>query len=211
MDSEIDAKTFWKAIGCRAIGVAIVTAKGTDGPAGFLALSATHLSASPPMMMVSIGLATSALGAVRQSNHFAINYVPKGADALVKEFAGQGSLKGADRFLPGAWGELKTGAPTLNDAVGVIDCRLDELIERHGTVIALGRVVAYSASTQGAADQLPRRLSMKLAVRPDQNTWDPMQPNRARRPFMDVTRGASDDLPGPCSGHHGPSCATGGV
>ena len=164
MDSEIDAKTFWKAIGCRAIGVAIVTAKGTDGPAGFLALSATHLSASPPMMMVSIGLTTSALGAVRQSNHFAINYVPKGADALVKEFAGQGSLKGADRFLAGAWGTLKTGAPTLNDAVGVIDCRLDELIERHGTVIALGRVVAYSASTQGAADQLPRRLSMKLAA-----------------------------------------------
>src|SRR5829696_2170939 len=148
MDSEIDAKTFWKAIGCRAIGVAIVTAKGSDGPAGFLALSATHLSASPPMMMVSIGLTTSALGAVRESNHFAINYVPKGADALVKEFAGQGSLKGADRFLPGAWGALKTGAPTLVDSVGVIDCRLDELIERHGTVIALGRVVAYSASTK---------------------------------------------------------------
>ena len=100
------------------------------------------------LMILSIGLSTSALGAVRQSNHFAINYVPKGADALVKEFAGQGSLKGADRFVPGAWGELKTGAPTLNDAVGVIDCRLDEMIERHGAVIALGRVVAYSASTR---------------------------------------------------------------
>ena len=37
MDTEIDGKTFWKAIGCRAIGVAVVTAKGTDGPAGFLA------------------------------------------------------------------------------------------------------------------------------------------------------------------------------
>ncbi len=73
MDSEIDAKTFWKAIGCRAIGVAIVTAKGADGPAGFLALSATHLSASPPMMLVSIGLTTSALGAVKHGNHFAIN------------------------------------------------------------------------------------------------------------------------------------------
>ena len=24
MDTEIDAKTFWKAIGCRAIGVAIL-------------------------------------------------------------------------------------------------------------------------------------------------------------------------------------------
>ena len=148
MDSEIDPKTFWKAIGCRAIGVAIVTAKGADGPAGFLALSATHLSASPPMMMVSIGLTTSALGAVKQGNHFAINYVPKGGDALVKEFGGGGALKGADRFLPGAWTELTTGAPALVDAVGVIDCRLEELIERHGAVIALGRVVAYTASTK---------------------------------------------------------------
>ncbi|MGD9884807.1 MAG: flavin reductase family protein [Reyranella sp.] len=146
MTEEIDAKSFWKAIGCRAIGVAIVTAKGTDGPAGFLALSATHLTASPPMMMVSIGLTTSALAAVRHGNHFAINYVPKGGDALVKEFGGSGSLKGADRFLPGAWTELKTGAPTLVDSVGVIDCRLDEMIERHGTIIALGRVVAYTSS-----------------------------------------------------------------
>jgi flavin reductase (DIM6/NTAB) family NADH-FMN oxidoreductase RutF len=139
MDGEIDAKTFWKAIGCRAIG-------GTEGPAGFLALSATHLTASPPMMMVSIGLTTSALAAVRQSNHFAINYVPKGGDVLVKEFGGGGSLKGADRFLPGAWSELKSGAPTLVDSVGVIDCKLEEMIERHGAVIALGRVIAYSAS-----------------------------------------------------------------
>ena len=148
MDGEIDAKTFWKAIGCRAIGVAIVTAQGTDGPAGFLALSATHLSASPPMMLVSIGLTTSALAAVRQGNHFAINYVPKGRDDLAKEFGGGGTLKGADRFKSGDWSELETGAPTLVDAVGVIDCKLEEMIERHGTVIALGRVVGYSAGTK---------------------------------------------------------------
>ncbi len=148
MDDEIDAKTFWKALGCRAIGVAIVTAKGAEGPAGFLALSATHLSASPPMMMVSIGLTTSALAAIRHANHFAINYVAKGSEDLVKEFGGGGSLKGADRFLPGAWTELKTGAPALVDGVGTIDCRLDELIERHGTIIALGRVVGYTSSSK---------------------------------------------------------------
>ena len=147
MDSGIDAKTFWKAIGSRAIGVSIVTAKGSAGPAGFPALSATHLSASPPMMMVSIGLTTSALAAVKEGNHFAINYLPKGRDDLAKEFGGGGSLKGAERFRPGDWSEIKTGAPTLVDAVGVIDCRLDEMIERHGTIIALGRVVAYTPGT----------------------------------------------------------------
>ena len=60
MSDEIDVKTFWKALGCRAIGAAIVTAKGTDGPAGFLALSATHLTASPPMMMIANALNTNA-------------------------------------------------------------------------------------------------------------------------------------------------------
>ena len=53
-----------------------------------------------------------------------------------------------DRFVAGAWTELKTGAPALVDAVGVIDCHLEELIERHGAVIALGRVVAYTASSK---------------------------------------------------------------
>ena len=100
MDTEIDAKTFWKAIGCRAIGVAIVTAKGSDGPAGFLALSATHLSASPPMMMVSIGLTTSALGAVRQSNHFAINYVPKGATPWSRSSAARARSRGPTASCP---------------------------------------------------------------------------------------------------------------
>ena len=100
------------------------------------------------MMMVSIGLTTSALVAVKEGNHFAINYVPKGRDDLAKEFGGSGSFKGADRFRSGDWNELKTGAPTLVDAVGVIDCRLDEMIERHGTIIALGRVVAYTSGTK---------------------------------------------------------------
>jgi hypothetical protein len=36
----IDAKTFWRTLGERAIGATIVTAQGADGPAGFLGLSA---------------------------------------------------------------------------------------------------------------------------------------------------------------------------
>jgi len=57
----IEIKDFWRAIGERAIGAAVVTAADIHGPAGFLALSATHLCADPPMMMVSIDKRTSAL------------------------------------------------------------------------------------------------------------------------------------------------------
>jgi len=60
----IDAKTFWRTLGERAIGATIVTAQGADGPAGFLGLSATHVCADLPSMLVSIDRKTSALAAV---------------------------------------------------------------------------------------------------------------------------------------------------
>ncbi len=140
-----DVGSFWRAIGVRAIGVAVVTAQDANGPAGFLALSATHLSADPPMMMVSIGLKTSALAAVLASRHFAINYVAQDGQELADWFGGKGDRKGADRFVAGDWTTLKTGAPVLVNGVGSLDCALDETIERHGAVIAIGRVVAYRA------------------------------------------------------------------
>jgi len=147
MTDAIDAKTFWRALGSRAIGVAIVTAKGANGPAGFLALSATHLTADPPTMLVSIGQKTSALPVILEAKHFAINYIGRDREDLAREFGGQGTLKGADRFAAGEWTTLATGAPVLNGAVGVLDCELEETIERHATMIAIGTIKAFTQNS----------------------------------------------------------------
>ncbi|AXK79926.1 flavin reductase [Pseudolabrys taiwanensis] len=145
----IDVKTFWRAIGVRASAVAVVTAQGAEGPSGFLALSATHLCADPPMLMVSIDKRTSTLAAVEQGKHFAINYLPRGAEAVSDMFGGKTDKRGADRFAPGAWGTLTTGAPVFNDAIGALDCVLEETIERHNTIIAIGRLVDYVGRPDG--------------------------------------------------------------
>jgi flavin reductase (DIM6/NTAB) family NADH-FMN oxidoreductase RutF len=141
MAGLIDGKTFWRALGARATGVVVATANGADGPAGFLALSATHLTADPPTMLVAIDKRTSALAAVLHAKHFALNFLGQGDRALADMFGGKGDLRGADRFAPGRWGVLATGAPVFNNAVGAIDCVLEEAIERHGVIIAVGRVV----------------------------------------------------------------------
>ncbi|MGK9055039.1 flavin reductase family protein [Neorhizobium petrolearium] len=143
-DREIGPGEFWKAIGSRAVGASVVTARDTQGPAGFLGLSATHLSASPPMLMVSVGSATSALGTIRNAGHFAINYLSAADRDLIDVFGGKTERKGADRFDPGRWCTLTSGAPVLKNALGVLDCRLEELIERHGSVIAIGRLTEFS-------------------------------------------------------------------
>ncbi|WEK05279.1 MAG: flavin reductase family protein [Candidatus Devosia phytovorans] len=146
----IDVRTFWQAVGLRAVGTAIVTAEGNDGPRGFLALSATHLCASPPTMMISVDKNTSAVSAILEGGHFAINYLSTEQGELAGPFGGKGELKGADRFTLGSWTKLTTGAPVLDGASGVIDCEVEETIERHGTLIVLGRVRDFAA-TEGTS------------------------------------------------------------
>jgi flavin reductase (DIM6/NTAB) family NADH-FMN oxidoreductase RutF len=138
----IDVKSFWQAIGQRAIGVTVVTAEDRDGPRGFLGLSATHLCASPPIVMVSVDKRTSALATIVGAGHFALNFLAHGHSSTADVFGGKGELKGAARFRPGEWGRLETGAPIFLEAIGAMDCLLEETIERHGVVITLGRVVA---------------------------------------------------------------------
>lgn len=146
----IDIKHFWQAIGQRATGSTIVTARSDTGPAGFLGLSASHLCADPPTMMVSIDRKTSALPVILESRHFAINYLSTAQRQLADIFGGKSDLKGADRFTTASWNSLSTGAPVLEAAVGALDCELVETIERYNVVIILGRVVATANGSDTA-------------------------------------------------------------
>src|SRR6202012_1866916 len=146
----VDMKQFWQAIGQRATGSTVVTARSGTGPAGLLGLSATHLCADPPTMMVSVDKKTSALPTILEARHFAINYLSSEQRQLADIFGGKSELKGADRFTAGSWHRLATGAPTLADAVGVIDCELVETIERYNVVIVLGRVIATANNPNAA-------------------------------------------------------------
>ena len=143
---------FWRTLGEHAIGATIVTAQGEDGPAGFLGLSATHVCANPPTMLVSIDSKTSALAAVLHARHFAINYLARDAQAVADMFAGRTATKGPARFEAGRWGTLTTGAPVFNDAIGVADCVLEKTIDHFATTIAIGRVVDMIA--RGSGDPL---------------------------------------------------------
>ena len=145
----IDAKAFWRALGQRAIGSTIVTARSADGPAGFLGLSASHISADPPLMLASIDKRTSALQTVLAARHFAVNFLPSDASEIADLFGGKGTLKGADRFNIGRWQTLTTGAPVLATALGAMDCTLEDTIERGGICIVIGRVVDVLVGSGG--------------------------------------------------------------
>jgi flavin reductase (DIM6/NTAB) family NADH-FMN oxidoreductase RutF len=141
-----DVRTFWQAVGLKAVGTAVIAAEADEGPRGFLALSATHLSADPPTMMITVDSRTSALGTLLSAGHFAINFLAVGQEEIAAPFTGKGVLQGADRFKTATWHKLVTGAPCLDGASGVIDCRIVETIERYGSVIVIGLVEGFAAT-----------------------------------------------------------------
>lgn len=132
---------FWKAIGVRSVGVAVVTTASPEGPVGFLALSVTHLCAAPPTMMVSLDAKTSAGAALIENGSFCINYLSKDQKPLAGRFFDKSAPKGAARFEGYDFAPLVTGAPGLVGALGVLDCALEEVITRHDTHIVLGRLI----------------------------------------------------------------------
>jgi flavin reductase (DIM6/NTAB) family NADH-FMN oxidoreductase RutF len=145
--TPLNPGAFWKLLGIRPVAVPIVAARDADGPAGLLALSATHVSASPPTMLVAIGNSTSALNAVRTSGAFAISYLPEGAGEIADIFGGRRGLSGAERFATGQWTSLTTGSPVLADAVLALDCQVAQVFEHETTQLVVGRIVDSIADT----------------------------------------------------------------
>lgn len=136
-----DMKSFWGAIGVRATGVAIVTANGEAGPSGFLALSATHLAASPPTMTISVSLTTSAYVDIKASGHFAINYLSADAATVYERFTARDAPKGAERFAGLDYKAGRTGAPVFVQTTGALECKVVEIIERYGTALVIGEIL----------------------------------------------------------------------
>ncbi|MCQ6458473.1 flavin reductase family protein, partial [Vibrio parahaemolyticus] len=66
-------------------------------------------------------------------------------------FAGRHGVSGAARFEGASWTALVTGTPVLATALATLDCRVEEVIERHSHAIVIGEVVAIGVRDQGAA------------------------------------------------------------
>jgi 3-hydroxy-9,10-secoandrosta-1,3,5(10)-triene-9,17-dione monooxygenase reductase component len=131
-------------------GVCVVTAGLAERRTGATVTSATSLSVDPPTMVVCIGRSASVLAAIRLYRHFCINVLGARHQQLAERFAGQAGIKGAARYVGSPWSEVATGAPTLDDALAVIDCTLDREIDWHSHSMVLGAVKGVRV-TGGAA------------------------------------------------------------
>jgi flavin reductase (DIM6/NTAB) family NADH-FMN oxidoreductase RutF len=123
-----------------ASGVAIVTCANGKERAGCTATALAALSLSPPSLVICLERSSSTLAVVTQAGAFAVNILSAQHGALAVRFAGSSGVEGDARFEEGDWSALMTGAPVLADALAALDCRVEEIVERHTHAIVIGAV-----------------------------------------------------------------------
>lgn len=147
----VAAEGFRSAMRQLAGGVSVVTVGRGAEVSGMTVTSVTSLSAEPPSLLVCVNRGASSWPLLEQHGAFAVNILSADQQDVADRFAGRHGVSGAARFDGARWTTLVTGTPVLVDALASLDCRVEEVIERHSHAIVIGRVVAVGVGERTAA------------------------------------------------------------
>lgn len=146
----VDAAAFRQAMRQLAGGISAITVGQDDDRTGLTVTSVSALSAEPPALVFCINRSSSSWPVLQRRRAFAVNVLPPSHRAVADRFSGRGGIKGLERYDGADWLELVTGTPVLSDALAVLDCEVEELIERFTSAVVIGRVVAAKVRNEEA-------------------------------------------------------------
>jgi len=126
-------------------GVSIITAGQGDDITGMTVTSLTSLSATPPRLLVSIDRQASSFALIQLYRSFGVNILGADQQELAGRFSNSG-LKGKQRFDGAAWSAGSSGVPLLEHSLATVECRVEEIIERHSHGIIVGSLLSFDLS-----------------------------------------------------------------
>jgi 3-hydroxy-9,10-secoandrosta-1,3,5(10)-triene-9,17-dione monooxygenase reductase component len=144
---EPDQQRFRGVMGRLASGVAVVTARGPEGPAGLTTTAVTSLSLDPPLVLACVDRAARTLPVLEGAGRFGISLLREGQDEIARAFASR-ERSMTEKFAA-APHTLKDGVPVLAGALAWLACDLRELLPGGDHVIAIGAVTALDADPEG--------------------------------------------------------------
>jgi flavin reductase (DIM6/NTAB) family NADH-FMN oxidoreductase RutF len=140
----VDVDRFKDSMRHLAGAVSVITVGHGADRTGFTATSVSSFSIEPPSILVSLNRSSSSWPVLQRYGTFAVNVLAHDQHHIADRFAGRGGAKGGERYQGAKWQELVTGTSALSDALTVLDCELDEAIDRHSHSILIGRVRAIT-------------------------------------------------------------------
>jgi flavin reductase len=137
-EAAVSRERFIEGMGQAATGVTVVTTDGPAGRQGATVSAMCSVSADPPSLLVCIYGQGRTARAIVENGVFCVNLLGEPHGLLAELFARRAE---AEPFAASSWTSLETGAPALDGAVAIFDCRLANMFE-HGTHgIFVGSVV----------------------------------------------------------------------
>lgn len=138
----VDQSAFKLSMRHLAGAVSVITVGEEHERTGFTATSVSSLSADVPSVIVSINRTSSSWPTIDKYRCFCVNVLSSEQQSVAQSFAGFDGRRGVDRYDGAEWYHLATGTAALRNALTVLDCELEAVVNHHSHAILIGRVRA---------------------------------------------------------------------
>lgn len=139
----LDKDSFRAALGRFASGITVVTTRDAEGRDHGMTVSACcSVSLQPPLLLVSVAHNASMHRHLLGAEHFAVNILSDGQEAVSRRFA---SREG-DRFEGLGFSRGRTGVALLDDVLAWIECRRVASHEAGDHTLVIGETLAMATS-----------------------------------------------------------------
>ena len=142
----IEATDFRDAMSLLTTAVSVVTTEGPSGLHGFTASAVCSVTDTPPTLLVCMNQTSRSHGYFIENKILSVNVLGAQHEQISNTFASK--LHSAERFEYGAWTQLQTGAPVLEDALVSFDCEIEHIQEVGTHSVFMCRVVAIKQTEQ---------------------------------------------------------------
>ena len=133
-------------------GVCVITTGRAPTRTGYTGTAVFSLSVEPERIIISVGRSSSSYPAIADAGAFGVNILRSDQQYIADRFAGRGGVAGEARYQGAEWLETPNGVSLLQGALANVDCRVEEIIERHSHAIIVGEPLSITANS--AADAL---------------------------------------------------------
>ena len=139
----VEIEDFRTAIGTLPTGVTVVTATGSEGPAGATANAVASLSLEPMLMLACLDRGSRTLLAVQAANRFGVNVLRAEQEEVARAFSTKAPV--ADKWEGIEW-EQRDGVPAIAGSLVWVACELQDVIAGGDHVIVTGQVLDLAAN-----------------------------------------------------------------
>lgn len=141
----MDERDLRRALGAFPTGVAVVTARCTDGrTAGVTINSFASVSLHPPLVLWSLAGRAPSLAVFEAASHFAIHVLAEDQRALAERFCSPAEDKFAGLARSAGLGD----APLLEGVAALFECRRSHIYPGGDHIILIGEVGRYRYTGQ---------------------------------------------------------------